>query len=294
MDQSLFAAPHGFSQRTTSFIASQRQGIHQMPLRRLIALISQCPDNPDTTHERSRCAPVLSCQVKITGIGKTSCKDLPLHPFHQIREGVRSGPPRHVPRRRANCTRPAPWHGKSNPFFTMSKIMSASPRTAGKSCLVSMGCRPIECRMHSKAWPGAEWWSQTGSNRRPPACKAGALPTELWPRTPEHGRVRRPSRQDVVGITDPDQSPRPRLRVVGLGRLELPTSRLSGVRSNQTELQARFACASARKPALPKATLEERETKTARPARWGSVESAPDFSIDASIARHDARLKTHP
>ncbi len=25
------------------------------------------------------------------------------------------------------------------------------------------------------------WWSQTGSNRRPPACKAGALPTELWP-----------------------------------------------------------------------------------------------------------------
>src|SRR6267378_8251482 len=24
-------------------------------------------------------------------------------------------------------------------------------------------------------------WSQTGSNRRPPACKAGALPTELWP-----------------------------------------------------------------------------------------------------------------
>jgi hypothetical protein len=25
-------------------------------------------------------------------------------------------------------------------------------------------------------------WSQPGSNRRPPACKAGALPTELWPR----------------------------------------------------------------------------------------------------------------
>ena len=24
-------------------------------------------------------------------------------------------------------------------------------------------------------------WSQAGSNRRPPACKAGALPTELWP-----------------------------------------------------------------------------------------------------------------
>ena len=57
------------------------------------------------------------------------------------------------------------------------------------------------------------WWSQTGSNRRPPACKAGALPTELWPRS------RRKS-----------DTPE---RVVGLGRLELPTSRLSSARSNQ-------------------------------------------------------------
>ena len=38
-DQSLFAAPRSISQRTTSFIASQHQGIHQMPLSRLIALI---------------------------------------------------------------------------------------------------------------------------------------------------------------------------------------------------------------------------------------------------------------
>ena len=39
MDQSLFAAPHGFSQRITSFIACACQGIHQMPLRHLIVLI---------------------------------------------------------------------------------------------------------------------------------------------------------------------------------------------------------------------------------------------------------------
>ena len=38
-DQSLFAAPRDLSQRTTSFIASQRQGIHRMPLRHLITLI---------------------------------------------------------------------------------------------------------------------------------------------------------------------------------------------------------------------------------------------------------------
>jgi alpha-ketoglutarate-dependent taurine dioxygenase len=38
-DQRLFAPPHGLSQRTTSFIASQRQGIHRILLRHLIALI---------------------------------------------------------------------------------------------------------------------------------------------------------------------------------------------------------------------------------------------------------------
>jgi hypothetical protein len=31
------------------------------------------------------------------------------------------------------------------------------------------------------------WWSQSGSNRRPPACKAGALPAELWPHFLKHG-----------------------------------------------------------------------------------------------------------
>ena len=51
------------------------------------------------------------------------------------------------------------------------------------------------------------WWSRTGSNRRPPACKAGALPAELRPHL----------RQEVVG----------------LGGLEPPTSRLSSARSNQ-------------------------------------------------------------
>ena len=38
-DQSLFAAPRSISQRTTSFIASQHQGIHRTPLVHLITLI---------------------------------------------------------------------------------------------------------------------------------------------------------------------------------------------------------------------------------------------------------------
>src|SRR3954464_15130801 len=38
-----------------------------------------------------------------------------------------------------------------------------------------------------KAWPLARsglpvnWWSQSGSNRRPLECHSSALPTELWP-----------------------------------------------------------------------------------------------------------------
>ena len=40
MDQSLFAAPHGFSQRITSFFACACQGIHQMPLNHFFVLIA--------------------------------------------------------------------------------------------------------------------------------------------------------------------------------------------------------------------------------------------------------------
>ncbi len=55
------------------------------------------------------------------------------------------------------------------------------------------------------------WWSQTGSNRRPQACKASALPTELWPQF-RHLNTNQ--------------------RLVGLSGLEPLTSRLSGVCSN--------------------------------------------------------------
>jgi hypothetical protein len=45
---------------------------------------------------------------------------------------------------------------------------------------------PVELRRDSLARSRSEgWWSQTGSNRRPHACKARALPAELWPRKPE-------------------------------------------------------------------------------------------------------------
>ena len=81
------------------------------------------------------------------------------------------------------------------------------------------------------------WWSQTGSNRRPHACKARALPTELWPRRRERvarGERRREksiSRAKSYSLFATSYVALPKL--VGLGRLELPTSRLSSARSNQ-------------------------------------------------------------
>ena len=65
------------------------------------------------------------------------------------------------------------------------------------------------------------WWSWTESNRRPSACKADALPIELQPH--------RLNRNPAASAARPGNAPD---KMVGLERLELSTSRLSGVRSN--------------------------------------------------------------
>jgi hypothetical protein len=80
-------------------------------------------------------------------------------------------------------------------------------------------------------WLGLEvnWWSQAGSNRRPPACKAGALPAELWP--PRRHTIQT-YRTAPAPLTQSDLS-LGGLPLVGLGGLEPPTSPLSGVRSNR-------------------------------------------------------------
>ena len=122
------------------------------------------------------------------------------------------------------------------------------------------------------------WWSQTGSNRRPHACKARALPAELWPRNQK---------------TNAQHS----IEMVGLGRLELPTSRLSSARSNQLSYKpltlyplrdrgharALSAGADVSHSASPWRVFvrEERETKTAKSRQWDSTILkllAPDVS----------------
>src|SRR6516164_2718880 len=52
------------------------------------------------------------------------------------------------------------------------------------------------------------WWSQTESNRRPHACKARALPAELWPRIQKRSSLGMPSRSSRRQA---------RLRLLGFG-----------------------------------------------------------------------------
>ena len=53
-DQSLLAAPHGFSQRATSFIASWCQGIHRMPFLYSISIIPTRRRLDDVTMYRNQ------------------------------------------------------------------------------------------------------------------------------------------------------------------------------------------------------------------------------------------------
>ena len=115
----------------------------------------------------------------------------------------------------------------------------------------SIGSKPSPSNHHRQT---SDWWSQTGSNRRPPACKAGALPAELWPRTQI---IRQVISSDKA--YDPTSLIRRYCCLVGLGGLEPPTSRLSSARSNQLSYKP--------DPKQKHRTAVRRQTHTASAAR---------------------------
>ncbi len=81
LDQSSFAAPQGLSQRTTSFIASQRQGIHQMLLRHLITLMIHVRRSQRRTSRRSQSSALQDHRKDRPWLSpKTVC--LPSNPGH--------------------------------------------------------------------------------------------------------------------------------------------------------------------------------------------------------------------
>ena len=69
---------------------------------------------------------------------------------------------------------------RTNLLFTMSCRTCGGPKPAAKP-----DTNDAWPELSSQHLPPEEgWWSRTGSNRRPPACKAGALPAELRPLIP--------------------------------------------------------------------------------------------------------------
>ena len=144
MDQSSFAAPQDLSQRTTSFIASQRQGIHQMLLRHLITLMIDVR-SAKTGHDPKE-RPVLGFLQK--------------HIF-------------------ACQAYPAPLAAGQGWFAGLGCPLAeyaASLRFQTSALTLNEGRRIALTSGHIK-----KWWSLSGSNRRPEACKATALPAELRP-----------------------------------------------------------------------------------------------------------------
>ena len=153
-DQSLLAAPRGLSQRAASFIASQCQGIHQMPFRRLISL---------TNAPRAGESPQGTCHQPAPHPAK----------MHHMTQPTPLPLPEERPVGSSSVTN----------FFTCQR---SHTRSRADICFLShrISHEPghrWSLKVTVRPCP-PPWWRRTGSNRRPHACKARALPTELCPR----------------------------------------------------------------------------------------------------------------
>ncbi len=75
-------------------------------------------------------------------------------------------------------------------YTSFSKLLKSKPSSFlldltnypdHSRCLLKSRSHADHLRLVSRCRPAKGWWRMTGSNRRPPACKAGALPAELIP-----------------------------------------------------------------------------------------------------------------
>ena len=131
--------------------------------------------------------------------------------------------------------------------FIPGENVRASPRAVSRGKAAPYGAlrpagRPCSrCELaDANSSPLLRWWSQPGSNRRPQACKASALPTELWPHRPIRMVRMFPF---AMGGGEP-VARRSRVAMVGLVGVEPTTSRLSGVRSNHLSYRPMLLVAS--------------------------------------------------
>ena len=187
-DQSLLAAPQGLSQRATSFIASWRQGIHQMPL------LSSTPTSDNRSHTRRMRRP--------------SAED-------GSSDYLQSWASRQRSLRAARI-----------PMPMTSLPADGRPTKGQRRRLADAHHRARQARTCRAAAAGISSPPHDVQGTRPerPPKKGGAGRT---------GSCRLQAAGSVPGPRGPQAPTRSRQVLVGLGRLERPTSRLSGVRSNQ-------------------------------------------------------------
>ena len=189
-DQSSFAAPQGLSQRTTSFIASQRQGIHRTPLRHLITLMIDV--------RRPRAATIDRKTIARDGLSAArtyACQPGPRSTRRFKRYGWSA---RDVDPRFSNLV---PLHDFKHPRLPHLGAIDANLNDTGQG--------------------------------RDTLGKAGCLGGARRDRTDDLMLAKRALSQLSYGPFHKDSSREAVPAVmVGLGRLERPTSPLSGVRSN--------------------------------------------------------------
>ena len=160
---------------------------------------------------------------------------------------------------------------KMRNFVLYGRALSMPKASQGRMAAAHV-CAKAARRMSHK------WWSRTGSNRRPEACKATALPTELRPhfllslkRQSQPHRPEGSQGRTAAAHVCAKATRRMSHKMVGLGGLEPPTSRLSSARSNQLSYKPKLSRAAhdkspralAREELMALVHREERETKTA-------------------------------
>ena len=174
-DQRLLASPRGLSQLTTSFIACLRQGIHTYALSSLTTKSTE-----DTKYKnvlvRAWCT---SARLRIRR--PFSLLSTPHYLFSNARQHIQLSK-NLILRLLTYCKRPEErrqkhWkltYGDSVLFLILVGLgrieLPTSPLSGVRSSQLSY--RPVSAY---------GWWSWSGSNRRPPECKSGALPAELQP-----------------------------------------------------------------------------------------------------------------
>ena len=195
-DQSLLAAPRGFSQRATSFIASWCQGIHRMPfscsrshgtspkvmslplLRRRPQTMPANATHPTTS--KGMGAPTLT-QHTTSFAPEHHCRLLEPPPSREtdIRSDKRK---RQRPETHQNPIHPDKDH-TTLPTRKRQRNIHPTLSRPGQTLRYQFLLRDKTPTPQHQTALQQYWWRRSGSNRRPPACKAGALPAELRPQS---------------------------------------------------------------------------------------------------------------